>query len=61
MNSLVILKDQQAVTTSINVAESFEKQHGHILRDVEALKEDVLNFEEMFLQLEYVNEYVFKN
>ena len=27
MTNLVIMKDQQAVTTSLNLAESFEKEH----------------------------------
>ena len=50
MENLVIMKEQQAVTTSLQVAERFEKRHDNILRDVEALKEDVLNFEEMFFE-----------
>ena len=48
MTELVIMRDQQAVTTSLQVAEDFGKQHGHVLRDVEALKKDVSNFGEMF-------------
>lgn len=48
MKDLVIMKDQQAVTTSLQVAEGFEKQHGHILRDIENLQKDVSNFGEMF-------------
>ena len=50
MESLVVMKEQQAVTTSLQVAVRFEKRHDNILRDVEALKEDVLNFEEMFFE-----------
>ena len=50
MENLVIMKNQQAVTTSLQVAETFDKQHGHILRDVENLKKDVSNFGEMFLE-----------
>ena len=50
MENLVIMKERQAVTTSLQVAERFEKRHDNILRDVEALKEDVLNFEEMFFE-----------
>lgn len=48
MENLVIMKDRQAVTTSLQVAEGFEKEHKNILRDVESLKKDVLNFEQMF-------------
>ncbi|ELB49252.1 hypothetical protein OKG_01221 [Enterococcus faecium EnGen0034] len=38
MQELVILKNKEAVTTSIQVAESFEKKHQHVLRDIDALK-----------------------
>lgn len=48
MNNLVIMKDRQAVTTSLQVAETFNKRHDNILRDIENLKKDVLNFEEMY-------------
>lgn len=50
MNNLVIMKDQQAVTSSLQVAENFEKEHKNILRDIESLKKDVLNFEQMFYE-----------
>ena len=39
MESLVIMKDKQAVTTSLQVAENFGKRHDHILRDLDELKE----------------------
>jgi Rha family phage regulatory protein len=48
MTNLVIMKDQQAVTTSLQVAEGFYKQHGHVIRDIEQLEKDVSNFGEMF-------------
>lgn len=50
MENLLVLHNQQAVVSSLNVAESFEKRHDNVLRDVEALKKDVLNFEEMFFE-----------
>lgn len=50
MNSLVIMKEQQAVTSSLQVAETFEKRHDHILRDIESLKIDLPNFGEMFAE-----------
>ncbi|WP_370531483.1 Rha family transcriptional regulator, partial [Enterococcus lactis] len=50
MQELVILKNKEAVTTSLQVAESFEKKHKNVLRDIEKLKEDVLNFEQMFVE-----------
>lgn len=37
MNDLVVMKDKQAVTTSLQVAESFGKRHDHVMRDIEEL------------------------
>jgi anti-repressor protein len=48
LKKLVVLKNSQAVTTSTIVAESFEKEHKNVLRDIVNLKKDVLNFEQMF-------------
>ena len=39
--------NDELVTDSKRVAEVFEKQHAHVLRDIDALK-DVSNFGEMF-------------
>jgi anti-repressor protein len=47
---LVILKDQQAVTSSLKVAEVFEKGHQHVLRDIDNLKKDLSNFGQMFAE-----------
>ena len=47
---LVIMRDRQAVTTSLQVAENFEKKHQHVLRDIDALKQDVSNFGQMFIE-----------
>lgn len=47
---LVIMKDQQAVTTSLQVAENFEKEHKNVLRDIDKLKKDALKFEQMFFE-----------
>lgn len=49
MNKLVIMKDQQAVTSSLQVSETFDKRHDHIIRDIEKLQKDLPNFGEMFL------------
>lgn len=49
MTNLVIMKDQQAVTTSLQVAESFGKRHDHILRGLDGIEKDVPNFGEMFV------------
>lgn len=48
MNNLVIMQDQQAVTSSSNVARTFNKRHDHVMRDIQNLAEDVPNFGEMF-------------
>ena len=37
MNELVFLKNSQALTTSLKVAEVFEKRHDHVVRDIRAL------------------------
>lgn len=50
MNNLVIMKNQQAVTSSLQVAEVFEKEHKNVLRDISTLDLDRLNFEQMFLE-----------
>lgn len=47
---LVIMRDRQAVTTSLQVAQNFEKKHQHVLRDIDALKQDVSNFGQMFIE-----------
>ena len=49
MNDLVIMKNKQAVTSSLQVAETFGKRHDHVLRDIDNLKKDVPNFGEMFI------------
>ncbi|MCJ2171229.1 Rha family transcriptional regulator, partial [Enterococcus durans] len=59
MQELVILKNKEAVTTSLQVAEAFEKKHKHVQEAIESVKrsvensanvEDVLNFEQMFVE-----------
>ncbi|SPS04288.1 Rha family transcriptional regulator [Latilactobacillus sakei] len=50
MNNLVIMKDKQAVTSSLQIAEVFEKEHKNVLRDISTLDLDRLNFEQMFLE-----------
>lgn len=49
MDNLVIMKDKQAVTSSLQVAEVFKKEHKNILRDIDNLEIDRLNFEHMFM------------
>lgn len=48
MHELVLLMDEKLVTNSLIVSEKFGKRHDNVMRDIENLKKDVLNFEEMF-------------
>ena len=57
MNELVVMKDQQAVTTSLQVATTFGKRHDHVLRDINNLKKDVPNFGEMFSETNIPDSY----
>lgn len=57
MTDLVIIQNRQAVTSSLRVAESFEKEHRNVLRDIDSLKKDVLNFEQMFFETEIPDSY----
>ncbi|WP_424349622.1 Rha family transcriptional regulator [Latilactobacillus sp. 5-91] len=41
MNNLVIMKNQQAVTSSLQVAEVFEKNHRDVLKSVDELRDGV--------------------
>ena len=45
-----ISKEEVTVVTSLDVADTFEKRHDHVLRDVEKLKKDIPNFGEMFFE-----------
>ncbi len=46
----VRVEHETMVTDSKNVAEVFGKRHDNVLRDIEGLKKDLLNFEEMFYE-----------
>ena len=50
MNNLVIPYKQEAVTSSIQIANSFNKKHQHVLRNIDALKKDLSNFGQMFME-----------
>lgn len=50
MTDLVIMKDRQAVTSSLNITENFDKRHDHVLRDIDVLEKDIPNFGEMFFE-----------
>lgn len=58
MNDLVVMKNQQAVTSSLQVAETFGKRPDHVLRDIENLiKKDVSKIGEMFQESETTDSY----
>ncbi|MDT7020111.1 phage regulatory protein/antirepressor Ant [Levilactobacillus namurensis] len=56
MNELVIMKDKQAVTSSLKVAETFGKNHRDVLRAIDDLK-DVRNFAQMFSETNLPDSY----
>ena len=46
----VRIENDRMITDSRNVADVFSKRHDNVIRDIENLKKDVLNFEEMFFK-----------
>lgn len=50
MDQLVIIQNRQAVTSSLQVAENFEKEHYDVVKGIKRLKEDVGTFSEMFIE-----------
>lgn len=50
MNELITIRNEKAVTSSLQVAELFKKRHDHLLRSIESLQEDVPNFGDMFTE-----------
>ncbi len=56
MNDLVIMKDQQAVTSSKQVAETFEKNHRDVLRAIDNLEIGSAKLRsQMFAEVTYTN------
>jgi len=56
MNDLVIMKDKQAVTSSLQVAGTFGKNHRDVLRAIDDLK-DVRKFAQMFSETNLPDSY----
>lgn len=57
MNELVMLKNNQAVTSSLVVAESFDKQHRHVLEAIDAIIQGgAEKAADLFLETTYVHE-----
>lgn len=56
MNKLVIMKDQQAVTSSLQIAETFNKNHRDVLAAIDNLKEGVAeNYADLFYEDTYIH------
>lgn len=56
MENLVIMKDQQAVTTSLQVAEAFDKQHKDVLEAIDTKiqsAENSAHYQNMFAEGDY--------
>lgn len=55
--NLVTIQEAKAVTSSLQVAQTFGKNHQHVIRDVENLKKDVSNFGQMYVESSYLDSY----
>ena len=57
MNNLVIMKDQQAVTSSLQVAETFGKEHRNVLQSIDEISRVAENSADLFYKDTYSNIY----
>lgn len=55
MKDLVIMHDQQAVTTSLVLAEVFEKKHQHVMEAIRKLTVENSTVKKMFVEDSYLN------
>lgn len=55
--NLTLSENGQPVVSSRDIAEKFGKEHRNVIRDIEAYKKDVLNFEQMFFETEIPDSY----
>lgn len=55
MNELVIMKDNQAITTSLMISEVFKKEHKNVLKDIENLAAQNLATKNLFHESTYEN------
>ena len=55
MTDLVIMKDQQAVTSSLQVAETFDKNHRDVMKRIRDLTAQNIAVGKMFIQSTYLN------
>lgn len=49
-NIVLSMQSGEPVASSRQIAENFEKNHNHVLRDIDSLKKDVSNFGQMFFE-----------
>ncbi|MEF2293104.1 Rha family transcriptional regulator [Virgibacillus dokdonensis] len=56
MNQLVFKNNNQAVTSSRNVARDFDKQHRHVLEAIDAIKRVAENWADLFFETTYIHE-----
>lgn len=56
MSNLIIMHEQQAVTSSLVVAETFGKRHDHVLRDIDEIKGVTQNWGDLFHETTYTHE-----
>lgn len=58
MNEIILsTQNGEPVASSRQIADSFEKRHDHVMRDIDAIKKDVPNFGEMFFETEAPDSY----
>lgn len=58
MTDLILTpQNGEPVASSRQIAESFDKRHDHVIRDIDNLKGDVPNFGEMFFETEIPDSY----
>lgn len=57
MNELLTISNGQPTASSRDIAEHFGKEHKNVLRDIDTLKKDVLNFEQMYFETEIPDSY----
>lgn len=55
MNNLVIMKDQQAVTSSLQVAETFGKEHRNVLQSIDEISRVAENSADLFYEDTYTH------
>ncbi|MGH1869843.1 Rha family transcriptional regulator, partial [Enterococcus faecalis] len=56
MADLVIMKNEQAVTSSLQIAETFNKNHRDVLAAIDDLKEGVAeNYADLFYEDTYIH------